>query len=209
MKTNKEKEALLPFELANEYWDYNPETGDLIWKVRDRKHFVSDRSWKSINTRDAGKVAGCINKETKYRVIRVNNNLYQAHRLAWLLHYGVWPEHEIDHINNVRDDNRIENLREATHSQNMRNTSSHKDSSSKYLGVSWHKRDKKWQVRINVDGKKHHLGYFTVEEDAARLIQASSRTPTLLRRPYNPGEGPVAVRKHPALPFTYAADPPI
>jgi hypothetical protein len=168
MKNNRENEALLPFELANEFLTYTPETGVFIWKWRDRKQFKSDKEWKRWNNRYAGTVAGCINKETKYRVLRVNNNLYLAHRLAWLLHYGAWPTNEIDHINNDPSDNRIENLREATHTQNLRNKTSAKGSSSKYLGVSWHKTRNKWQASIRVDGKDYYLGLFTIEENAAR-----------------------------------------
>jgi hypothetical protein len=167
MKTIKEKEALLPFELANESLDYNPETGKFIWKWRDRKHFKSDRIWKSTNTMYAGTAGGYINGRG-YRQIKVNGELYMAHRLAWLLHYGAWPEDQIDHINNDPSDNRIENLREATHAQNQHNMSSHKDSSSRYLGVSWHNASNKWRAQIAVDGKSYHLGLFTVEEDAAR-----------------------------------------
>jgi hypothetical protein len=174
MKTPKEREALLSFELANEFLTYNSETGKFIWKWRDRKHFPSDRIWKSTNTQCAGKVAGNVHKKTKYRIIKVNGENYKAHRLAWLLHYGVWPEDQIDHINNVRDDNRIENLREATHSQNSRNISSRKGSTSKYLGVSWDKRSDKWLAQIQVDGKTKHLGYFTVEEDAARAYDRAA-----------------------------------
>ena len=174
MKKSKEKEVTLPFELANEFLTYNSETGDLIWKVRDRKHFPSDRSWKWWNVRFAGKVAGCING-IGYREIGVNGNNYLSHRLAWLLHYGAWPTNEIDHINNDPADNRIENLREATHFQNMRNRSSVKESTSKYLGVYWDKQHDKWKAQIRVDGTKYHLGYFTVEKDAARAYNEAAK----------------------------------
>jgi hypothetical protein len=175
MRSTKEKEALLPFELANEFLDYDPETGDLIWKVRDRKHFKSDRSCTKFNNEHAGKVAGNVHKKIKYRVIEVNGERYYAHRLAWLLHYGVWPEDQIDHINNVRDDNRIENLREATSSQNGRNKTSAKGSSSKYLGVYWHKATNKWRAKIQVDGVTLHLGLFITEKDAARAYNEAAK----------------------------------
>jgi hypothetical protein len=170
---NKEREALLPFELANEFLDYNPEIGVLVWKVRDRKHFNNDRNCNMWNTRYSNTVAGCT-RDDKYRMIRVNCERYYAHRLAWLLHYGAWPENEIDHINNDPADNKIENLREATHAQNQRNMSSHKDSSSKYLGVSWDKKANKWQAKIQVDGTQYYLGYFTIEEDAARAYDRAA-----------------------------------
>jgi hypothetical protein len=173
MKTPKEREALLSFELANEFLTYNSETGKFIWKWRDRKHFSNDRNCNMWNTRFANAVAG-FDDGIGYQKIKVNGNIYLAHRLAWLLHYGVWPENEIDHINNVRDDNRIENLREATRSQNGRNKSSAKESSSKYLGVSWHKATNKWQASIRVDGTLYYLGLFTVEEDAARAYDAAA-----------------------------------
>ena len=170
---NKEREALLPFELANEYWNYNPETGVFIRKWRDRKHFKSDRSWKRWNTIYAGKIAGC-DRDDEYRAIEVNGNKYLAHRLAWLLHDGEWPEDQIDHINNDPANNRIENLREATHAQNLKNGSSRKGSISKYLGVSWNKEKNKWQAHITCDGKSYHLGYFTIEEDAARAYDRAA-----------------------------------
>ena len=67
-----------------------------------------------------GSVAGTINGRG-YRWIRVLNKRYQAHRLAWLFYYGEWPENEIDHINNDKDDNRITNLRDVTHGENQQN----------------------------------------------------------------------------------------
>ena len=94
-------------------------------------------------------------------------NRYFEHRLVWLYHYGVWPREFLDHINRTRNDNSIENLREANRSQNGHNTTSKPGSSSKYLGVGWHKGNNKWISRLRINGKLHHLGYFGKESDAA------------------------------------------
>jgi len=73
-----------------------------------------------------------------------------------------------DHINGNGLDNRRENLRQATHSQNMRNSRKNKqETSSKYKGVYREKRDKRWRANITVDGKKIKLGSFHIEKDAA------------------------------------------
>ena len=89
-----------------------------------------------------------------------------AHRLAWLYVHGEWPAEEIDHLNRVRSDNRISNLRLATQAENKQNTSLRRDSTSGHKGVSWHKRDKKWVAEIKLHGKKHYLGYFNNINDA-------------------------------------------
>lgn len=86
----------------------------------------------------------------------------QAHRLAWRIIHGEWPNGEIDHINGDPSDNRIANLRVATRSQNVMNT-------RRGNGVCWHKRNKKWQVLIKASGKSHYIGLFAdrVEADTA------------------------------------------
>ena len=98
---------------------------------------------------------------------RFLNKRYFEHRLIWFYHYGKWPKEFLDHINRVRDDNRIENLREVNRSQNGHNTVSKPGSSSKYPGVGWHKNRNKWISRIRINGKLHHLGYYDKESDAA------------------------------------------
>ena len=94
---------------------YDPETGYLWWT----KQNLGSGTPKNLH-----KPAGClynhgyISVESSHKGIRFR---YYAHRLAWFLYYGVWPKNDIDHINNVRDDNRLENLREATRSENSGN----------------------------------------------------------------------------------------
>jgi hypothetical protein len=152
-------------EYAREILDFD--AGVFRWKWRD------DRA-KWWNTRFVGTVAGYL-KNTGYITIRINGWNYQAHRLAWLYVHGVWPTDQLDHINGVRDDNRIANLREATSQENNRNAGLRKDNSSGITGVGWHKRRQKFQARIAVDGRLIYLGRFdTLEEAAAARAKAES-----------------------------------
>lgn len=143
---------------------YDHLTGDFFWKVRGNKR---------IDTRRAGKIAGCIGGDG-YKVIRIDGVAYYAHRLAWLHFYQKEIPADIDHINGNRSDNRISNLRVVTtfHNSQMK----HKVlSSTGYMGVSWHKRDKKYQAAIKTKGKTIHLGYFDNPISASEAYQAKKR----------------------------------
>ena len=89
----------------------------------------------------------------------------QAHRIVWAMTYGYWPGHQIDHINGVRNDNRLCNLREATVAQNPQNQRTSPRNASGYPGVSW-TTDGKWEAHITVDGRRHHLGLFDTAREA-------------------------------------------
>lgn len=77
----------------------------------------------------------------------------KAHRLAWRLYYGWWPECEVDHVNRDKRDNRITNLRLATHSQNRANRSAHKHCQSGERGVYWCNQRKQWKIQLRKNGK--------------------------------------------------------
>ena len=122
--------------------------------------------WKTPRARrcKVGDVAGYLDVHG-YRKICLFGKRYYAHHLIWLWHHGTWPEKdELDHINRIPDDNRIENLREVTHQENMENMSLRKDNSSGHVGVC--KISKKWRARIVVNGKQVHLGYFDTFDEA-------------------------------------------
>ena len=102
-----------------------------------------------------------------------SKNCYE-HRLIWFYHYGKWPKDQLDHINGIKDDNRIENLREATKQQNQFNRKSGKDSSSTYKGVSWDKRSKKWGAKYTYKGKNYFVGYYETEVEAAESYRKST-----------------------------------
>jgi len=151
-------------ERLKEIVRYCPETGNFTW-IMDR-----GGAW-------AGKNAGC-RKNTKsgYVSIRIDTLLYRAHRVAWLYVHGEWPELHIDHINGVRDDNRIANLRLATQQQNLYNKGAAKNSKTGVKGVCWDSSTNRYQVKIAVNGRAKHIGrYDTVEEGAAAYAEASRK----------------------------------
>ena len=113
-----------------------------------------------------GKPTGTLTNHGYLRM-RVDKQLYSAHRLAWLYVHGAFPDGQIDHINGDRTDNRIANLRAATNQQNSENQHAPRSNSKlKMRGVSWHKLAKKYVAQIVVAGKKKHLGCFDTPEEA-------------------------------------------
>jgi hypothetical protein len=112
----------------------------------------------------SGSIAGN-QRQDGYIDIGFKGKLIRAHRLIWLFHHGYMPEF-LDHINGIRNDNRIENLRVATRPQNQMNLKKFANNSSGCSGVYWHKQGNKWAARIQVNYKSKHLGLFSVIEDA-------------------------------------------
>ena len=148
----------LTAEELRELMDYNPETGLFIRKVR-RINFY----------------AGSVNTKHGYIDIRVFGKTYRAHRLAWFYIYGEWPE-EIDHINGVRTDNRLCNLRSVSrqrNSENLRKPTS--KNTSGFLGVTKHKQSNKWISQIRISGKVKKLGYFETPELAHQAYLVAKR----------------------------------
>lgn len=145
-----------------ELLDYNQETGIFTWKVR-RAAVKAGAQANSKNQK--GYIGICVDKKH-----------YKAHRVAWLFVYGSWPDGEIDHINGVKDDNRISNLRAVPKSLNQQNQrQARSDSSSGLLGVSWYSAGNKWKADIRVDGKKKHLGYFHCKDTAHQAYLSAKR----------------------------------
>jgi len=116
-------------------------------------------------SRKAGDVVGSLNSNG-YLVASVKSKICRVHRLIFMWHHGFMPE-QVDHINGVRRDNRIENLRQATPSQNNQNRKA--TSKSGFKGVHWHKQSSKWIASICINRKSVHLGSFVKKEDAAKF----------------------------------------
>ena len=152
---------LPPVEHLRSLFDYNPETGDITWRVY--------RNWQA----KVGDVAGYVTP-SGYRLICIRNGgvvNYLAHRLAWALHYGEDPNPcELDHIDRNKLNNRIENLRKVTRSENVQNRDAYTSTGEKHI----HKQHNSYQVTI---GRKY-IGCRKKLEDAVRLRDEYIRTTT-------------------------------
>lgn len=141
--------------------DYAPATGHFTWKVANNGRVR------------VGQRAGSPNKDG-YIQIKIDRQLYGAHRLAWFYVHRRWPTDEIDHKHGTITDNRISELREATRVQQMANRKTPVNNTSGFKGVSFHKRMQRWRAYIAVAGKPLHLGYFNTPEEAHNAYSAAS-----------------------------------
>lgn len=136
---------------------YEPDTGLLRWKI--------DRSNKK-----AGDIAGSRRGENGYVQISIDNRLYRAHLIAWKIVTGREPSPFLDHENTIKHDNRWDNLREATKSQNQANIGLISSNKSGLKGVSRYRAGeaygKPWQASISKDGKRIHIGHYATKEEA-------------------------------------------
>lgn len=119
-----------------------------------------------------GETAGYVGRNG-YRAVKLDAQIYYAHRLAFLYMTGSFPENHVDHINHVRTDNRWCNLRPVTQAENNRNASKRKDNTSGYTGVSLSKGTMKWTASCSINGKRKQLGTFENKEDAAAAVAAA------------------------------------
>ncbi|MHC9085391.1 HNH endonuclease [Luteimonas sp. RIT-PG2_3] len=145
---------------------YCPDTGNLF-----RRPKPGSRHWSIAGTK----------RKDGYAVLKITvggrKKNVLAHRAAWAVVNGVWPTHQIDHVDGDPGNNRISNLREATGSLNQQNRRKQKPpASSRFMGVSWSKSASKWQARIQPpDCKRISLGFFDTEESAAAAYVEAKR----------------------------------
>lgn len=154
---------MLSYEEVAKLFTYDRETGVLYWRIRDRMTIRHKY------------VAGSSKAGLGYRRVGIKGKVYWEHRIIMLLCFGHIPENaEIDHINHVRDDNRLVNLRFVTRSGNCRNHSISSRSTTGVTGVSFKKSRNKFEAQIKVAGIVHYLGtYDTIEEAAAARAEAN------------------------------------
>ena len=151
---------MLTQSYLKEILSYDPETGIFIWLV------------SNSNRVRIGSEAGAYSQG--YCRISVNGKIYSAHRLAFLYMTGEFPVDHVDHIDHDRRNNKWSNLRTVTYKENSKNRSIYKRNKSGFTGVCWHKASAKWRVRIKIDGKDRHLGYFTDKKLAIAARSAAN-----------------------------------
>lgn len=133
---------------------YNPKTGEFT-------RLVSTSNYVAV-----GDIAGSATLGG-YVEMSVKNKSYLAHRLVFLYMTGSWPKNDVDHMNQIKNDNRWCNLRECTVSQNLANSKIPKNNTSGFKGVTWYKRDKKWKAQIMFRGKHINIGRYKEKNAAA------------------------------------------
>jgi hypothetical protein len=131
----------------------------MINKIKSRYKYEDGRLINSVG-RNKGREAGILN-DNGYRIVSIDSKRFRAHRIIWLLFNGEMPSSDIDHINGIRDDNRIENLRVVSRSENLKNQKIRSDNKSGVIGVSWGRSNGKWCVRIKSVSKYLYLGSYT------------------------------------------------
>lgn len=168
-------QAIVSPEYLRKVLRYDANTGKLYWLRRNMEQWTAcAASCARWNGRYAEREAFTAEKARGYLHGSLMGKQFSAHRVVWALWYGSWPSLHVDHIDGNTGNNRIENLREATRSQNMRNSRSAKGSTSPFLGVSWKSECKKWCAQIQMADGKKHLGYFCDELDAAKAYDAAA-----------------------------------
>lgn len=140
---------------------YDPETGLFTRLV------ASGARWP------AGPVPGSVDRHGHVR-LGILRGTFQGHRVAWFYMTGEWPALGIDHRNRVPNDNRWDNLRLATKSENGANEGLRKNNTSGFKGVTWSKVAGKWMAQIRTHGKKRYLGHYVDPADAAEAYRQAA-----------------------------------
>lgn len=147
---------------ARAKWLFSYADGQLFWLNPNKPNRVK-----------TGDRAGCISSTTGYRHLTVDCERFMEHQVVFLWHHGWIPE-EVDHINGVRDDNRIENLRPATKQTNKYNAKKRRDNPSGVRNVGFDSQRKKWRVSVRANGVVRYAGRFD-DLELAELVAIEAR----------------------------------
>lgn len=170
----------IPVDVLRKLIRLDHETGRLFWLPRGPEWFADCARGAQAqsalwNGQFAGKEAINASNGNGYRKGQIFGRKYYAHRVIFALFYGRWPTELLDHINGDRADNRLSNLREASHSQNHCNAVV-RAGSSRFRGVSWAANVQKWHAyHRDADGRRINIGWFDDEAEAARAYDRAAR----------------------------------
>lgn len=157
-----EPKNFVDISVLHDLFYYNSENGEIRWKKDSSK-----------THKNAGKIVGSLHKGGYLRM-QIGRVSFFAHRVAWAMHYGSWPNGIVDHKNRIPNDNRIENLRIASRAENYVNSGMRDSNTSGYKGVHLIPSGR-WRARLILDGKSIHLGVFDRKEDAAAAYLEKSK----------------------------------
>lgn len=152
---------MIDIEQLESYLRYDKESGELYW-IAKKSSFIN-----------VGSRAGKMNSNG-YRLIKWNGQYVSEHRIAWALHYGAWPDGNVDHADGNKSNNRIENLRLASNAQNGHNIGMRKNNTSGAKGVTWHKKANKWMAAIRNGTNNVYLGLFDSVAEAAHAYNKAA-----------------------------------
>ena len=162
---------ILTQERLKELFYYSPQFGIFVWKKDSGQRAKS------------GSIAGTT-LANRYISIKIYGKCNLAHRLAFLYMTGEFPKNQGDHINGVRSDNRWNNLRDVTPTENSKNKRPQLNNKTGIPGIFWYKRERKWEVQIGVDGRPLSLGYFVDFFEACCIRKSAER-----KYNYHPNHG--------------------
>jgi hypothetical protein len=163
--TMRKRHTLPDQEALLERFDYNPETGAILWRVRPRWHFSTIKHGEAWNAKFSGTNAGTL-LNTGYVSVGIERKLIQAHRVIYKMMTGEEPPAHLDHVNRDRVDNRWCNIRPATEIANHHNVSIRKDNTTGFKGVSYKPKLGKFLARIQANGRRIEIGYFLTAQEA-------------------------------------------
>lgn len=176
------KTTEIDISLLRKFVKFDPETGLMTWKHRSADDFDHNVMREFFNENVAGTPAFACPKRAGYLAGKMQGRSVLAHRVIWALHYGEWPKGQVDHLNRIKTDNRIINLRDVTASQNNRNMPISVRNSSGAVGVSF--ENGRYRARIYVNGKLLNLGSHKSLEAAISARKAGE-----VKHGYHPNHG--------------------
>lgn len=171
----KQLDPAAVLDYVNEWYRFDDVSGHFVWaKYKKCIRGVGQRAGSNYTS----------NEGYLYSIIRVLRKPLREHNVVWLLHFGAWPEQELDHIDGNGLNNRVTNLRDVPHVQNNKNMRLNSRNKVGVSGVRWNKGKQKWQARIHHNYQDHWLGLFDVLEDAIAARKAAE-----IELGYHPNHG--------------------